>query len=424
MKIEELARLLLEQRVRRRARLGNPLAILAAAMPIAAHTATADSGSSDGSLHLVSSTYTLLSSFDIGSDTYRAAPGFTGDMFSIENATGVSLYSSTGFGVIDGNGTANGLESNKNTTSCTVYGITFQSAGDVHFYGGSRFTYSGGGNILRNCTFFATRVMFAGIGHTLQDLTFEQSVAQALRMGNGVLGSTDTVWSENSCNEVVITRITFSNCYTSGTTSTDDGVFYAGRRLCSDITCSYFTFTDCPRANCFYLDDGFSHVTASHFTFVRANRDFLIAGGVNIFLIDFQSTDARVASVWDDRFSIQNVTGGSYGSHYSNGAWHAMFQGGASHTHGALTCDANTGGGATTFTSEHTRVTGNAPLLARANVLFAAIWGTYEAFWSDEANYTTRGSVDYTRHGTTPAMTFNASSSTPPANVIVAGAAP
>lgn len=423
MHIEELARRLLEQRARRRARLGNPLAILEALLPVATHTTT-DSGSSDGDIHLISSTYTLLTSFDIGSDTYRAAPGFTGDMFSIEGANGVSLYSSTGFGVIDGNSTANGLESDKSTTNCTVYGITFQNAGDVHFYGGSRFTYTGGGNTLRNCTFFATRVIFAGIGHTLQDLTFEQSVAQALRMGDGQLGTSETVWSQNSCNEVVITRITFSNCCTSGTQSTDNGVFYAGRRMCCDITCSYFTFTDCARGVSFYLDDGMSHVTASHFTFTRSARDFLIAGGVNIFLVDFQSTNAALASVWDDRFNIQNAPGGSYGAHYNNGAWHAMFQNGASHTHGALTCDANTGGGATTLKSEHDRVVANSALLTHVNSLFASLWGDYATFWSDEANYTTRGSVQYTRSGTTPAMTFNAGSTTPPANVIVVGAAP
>lgn len=358
---------------------------------------------------------------DLGGQSYRASNFNTQGIYDLR-AGGITLKN----GTLDGRGLCPLWIMDSSTSACAisnVHGLSGSAIGsfETNVLGGDMQAQTGGGTTVRGCQFDYMKIRFGGIGHIFQANRFYQSPEGALQ--RGIRPNDLTKWSENSAFGSQILDNSFVECGTTWTASTDDGILYGGRRWGTPWYLRRNTFTSC-KGNAFYWDDLATLLDCDTlFCYNQTGRAIHINGGPYNTVLNVYDYNSSLASKWTDIGSMQNGTGGSYGSNYGNGSWHGalpVHNNAATWSHGGISGDnINATSIYTALNAEHTKLllAGSANWLSALNAYYA-VWGTdYATLYALDTTFGTSGTLSYTRAGSTPAITGNANASTLPSGV-------
>lgn len=321
-------------------------------------------------------------------------------------AGGITVTCGLGLAVLDGRGQCPLWITDENTDNLTIQRVIGRrgsavGAWDTNLLGGIRATQTGGGHVVEHSRFEEMRLSFAGVGHTIRATTFARSPEVALHRGARPLA-----WdkpNENGASGTILEDLYFDSCGTTWNSTTDDGVLYMGRRWASGCLGRRISWRSC-QGVALYLDDMDCLDDFLDLRFVSCGRDLLVGGGYGNRVRGAVSTGAAQPSIWDDRASAQNGTGGSRSGSYNNGAWHSVFHAASEWSHGPVAGEDNGAMGVIIQELAHVNAGGATAWLAEVNARFAE-WGIDLATLSalDDA-YVTTGEIDYSYSGGTPAI--------------------
>lgn len=321
-------------------------------------------------------------------------------------AGGITIMCGLGLGVLDGRGQCPLWITDENTNNLTisrVIGKRGSAVGswDTNLLGGIRATQTGGGHIVEHSRFEEMRLSYAGVGHTFRATTFARSPEVALHRGVRPLA-----WdkpNENGASATLLEDLHFDTCGTTWTSTTDDGILYMGRRWASGCIGRRISWTSC-QGVALYLDDMDCLDDFRSLRFTSCGRDLLVGGGYGNRVLGAVSTGAAQPSIWDDRSSRQNGTGGLRSGSYNNGAWHSVFHNAEAWTHDGISGNANAAMGVILQELGHVNAGGATAWLAAVNARYAE-WGIDLAtLAAGSAAYVTTGEIDYSYSGGTPAI--------------------
>lgn len=296
---------------------------------------------------------------------------------------------------------------------------------ETELVGGTRTTQTLGGHIIQDIRFEYMKIRYGGMNHAFRRLVFYKSPGGALQMS-----LRPSTWGDddrNGCNGVTIKDILFDQCGQQWTSGTDDGILYAGRRDCADLTTERLNFSLTHGGADIYADDNFANWHHKGSKHTGGIRSFLIGGGHNVWMLDIVDSAMSLASVWDDRANVQNCPNGTLpgAPHYGDGKWHSKFHDGAAGTHAGigsggadLTWPVNSTSGIYASERAHIQAGGAAAWLARVNGGFPG--SDYNGVLAAESSFSTSGKLIYSYSGGTPAPTGNAGSASLPSGVVSA----